>query len=86
MRSAPSWWKGRNGCSPAIPMGHRPVETIYSLIETAKANGLQAYHYLQFLFEQLPLKQSDEDYKNILPQYVDREKNRGRYLRLGAVD
>jgi transposase len=56
------------------PRGAEASATIYSLIETAKANGLQAYHYLRFLFEQLPLAQSDEDYKNLLPQYVDRGK------------
>ena len=56
------------------PRGAEASATIYSLIETAKANGLQTYHYLRFLFEQLPLAQSDEDYKNLLPQYVDRKK------------
>jgi transposase len=58
------------------PRGAEASATIYSLIETAKANGLQAYHYLRFLFDKLPLAQSDEDYKNLLPQYVD-QKNIG---------
>lgn len=56
------------------PRGAAASATIYSLIETAKANGLQAYHYLRFLFEKLPLVKNDDDYKELLPQYVDREK------------
>ena len=44
---------------------------IFSLIETAKANDLEPYRYLRFLFERLPLVTRPEDYKNLLPQYLD---------------
>jgi len=55
------------------PNGAEAGATFYSLVETAKANGLEPYNYLRYIFEKLPLVQTDEDYKNLLPQYVDRE-------------
>jgi transposase len=55
------------------PNGAEAGATFYSLVETAKANGLEPYNYLRYIFGNLPLAQSDQDYKNLLPQYVDRE-------------
>ena len=54
------------------PRGAGASATIYSLIETAKANDLEPYRYLRYMFERLPLAESDADYKALLPQYVDR--------------
>jgi len=54
------------------PRGAEASAAIYSLIETAKANGLEPYAYLRFLFEKLPLADSEDDYKSLLPQYVNR--------------
>ena len=36
------------------PQGARASAMIYSLVETAKANELNPYYYLRYLFEQLP--------------------------------
>jgi transposase len=36
------------------PRGAVASATIYSVIETAKENGLHLFRYLQYLFEQLP--------------------------------
>jgi transposase len=36
------------------PVGAEAGATLYSLIETAKANGLEPYHYLLYLFDKLP--------------------------------
>jgi len=55
------------------PRGAEASAAIYSLIETAKANGLQSYFYLRFLFENLPMASSEEDYRRLLPQYADRK-------------
>ena len=55
------------------PNGAEAGATFYSLVETAKANGLEPYSYLRHIFEKLPLAQTDQDYKNLLPQFVDRE-------------
>lgn len=43
----------------------------FSLIETAKLNNLEPYAYLRYLFEQLPLAQSEEDLKRLMPQHLD---------------
>ncbi|BCL61591.1 IS66 family transposase [Desulfomarina profundi] len=43
---------------------------LYSLIETAKANGLEPYAYLRFLLEKLPFAKTTADYKNLLPMYL----------------
>ena len=44
---------------------------IYSLIETAKANGIEPYFYLRYLFEKLPLCQSQEEMRSLLPHRID---------------
>ena len=36
------------------PKGARASAIVYSMIETAKANGLNPYYYLNYLFEKLP--------------------------------
>ncbi len=56
------------------PAGAHASAGLYSLIETAKANGLEPYWYLRYLFEQLPLAQTNDDFKALLPQYVDKTK------------
>lgn len=41
---------------------------IYSLVETAKANGLNMYHYLCYLLEELPKTNlTEEDFSRFLP-------------------
>ena len=40
---------------------------IYTLIETAKQNGLVPLHYLTVLFEMAPLASSPEDWEKLLP-------------------
>ncbi len=53
------------------PRGAQASAFLYSLIETAKANGLKPYAYLRFLFDQLPWASTEEDYRNLLPPYLD---------------
>jgi len=48
--------------------------TLYSLIETAKANGLEPYRYLRYLFTQLPLARTEEDYAALLPSNLTPEQ------------
>jgi len=36
------------------PKGARASATIYSIVETAKENGLNPFEYLKYLFEKLP--------------------------------
>jgi transposase len=41
---------------------------LYSLVETAKANGIEPHAYLTFLFERLPHLSTVEDYEAVLPR------------------
>lgn len=52
------------------PKGAHASACLYSLIEAAKANGLEPYHYLRHLFENLPHAYTAEEYKALLPQFV----------------
>ena len=43
---------------------------IYSLIETAKSNGLEPYWYLKYLFERLPEAMTEDDFRVLLPHRI----------------
>jgi transposase len=43
------------------PRGARASAIIFSIIETAKENGLNPYSYLNYLFEKLPNLESRND-------------------------
>lgn len=47
--------------------GANASANLYSLIETAKANGIEPYHYLVALFKRLPVAQTVDDYEALLP-------------------
>jgi transposase len=49
------------------PEGARSSCGIYSLIETAKQNGIVPAHYLTALFEKAPYASSPEDWEKLLP-------------------
>ena len=49
------------------PRGAQASATIYSIIETAKANKLEPYMYLRYLFEKLPFAKNEQDYRKLLP-------------------
>lgn len=51
--------------------GANASAAIYSLMETAKANGLEPYRYLRYLFEHLPAATTDAQRMALLPQYID---------------
>jgi transposase len=55
------------------PRGAEASATFFSLIETAKVNGLEPYAYLHYLFETLPLIENQDAYRSLLPQYVDKD-------------
>ena len=60
----------KNWLFAGTPEGAAASAAIYSLIETAKANGLDTYKYLRYLFENLPCAESEEDYRKLLPQQL----------------
>jgi transposase len=49
--------------------GANSSAAIYSLVETAKANGREPHKYLKELFEKIPYAKTDEDYEKLLPYY-----------------
>lgn len=55
----------------ATPRGASASAALYSLIETAKANGLEPYRYLRYLFTKLPLARTEEDYRALLPPHLN---------------
>jgi transposase len=56
------------------PDGAHASAAIYSLIETAKANGLEPYSYLKCLFEKLPDAMTQEDFQSLLPHKILKEQ------------
>ncbi len=64
----------KNWLFAGSPSGAAASATFFTLIETAKANDLEPYGYLRYLFEQLPLITDGHGYRKLLPQYVDRDK------------
>lgn len=55
------------------PRGAEASAAMYSLIETAKACGLDPHAYLRVLFDRLPHAENDDDLKRLLPQHIDRD-------------
>jgi len=50
--------------------GARASAIMYSLVESAKANGLEPYQYLRYLFTHLPAAASKDDIRNLLPSQL----------------
>ena len=56
--------------------GVKASANIYSLIETAKANGLEPYAYLRHVFTELPRADNVEEIEALLPGIVNAEQLR----------
>lgn len=52
--------------------GAEAAANLFSLIETAKANDLDPYWYLMFLFNNLPKLKEKEDFRPFMPQFIDK--------------
>ncbi len=62
----------KNWLFSCTPQGASASACIYTLIETAKANGLEPYWYLKYLFENLPEAMTADEFKVLMPQNVDK--------------
>jgi len=60
----------RNWLFQNTPLGAYASSTMYSLIETAKANNLEPYRYLELLFRKIPGTETKEDLEKLLPWNV----------------
>ena len=56
------------------PAGADASAVHYSLIETAKLNGLEPYAYLNYVFKKLPYAETVEDIEALLPWHVKTNK------------
>ena len=53
------------------PAGAHAGAALYGLIETAKANSIEPYKYLRYVFDQIPHAKSDDDLEVLLPHRLD---------------
>lgn len=61
----------KNWLFSGSPRGASASAAMYSLIETAKANGMEPYWYLRYLFEKLTATVTDEQRLCLLPHVID---------------
>jgi len=52
------------------PSGAKASAILYSLIETCKANNIEPYKYFCAMLHKIRHCQTDEDYRQLLPQYI----------------
>jgi hypothetical protein len=53
------------------PSGATASARLYSLVETAKANGIEPGRYLETIFARLPEASSRADYEALLPGRIE---------------
>jgi hypothetical protein len=58
------------------PAGADASARLYSLIETAKANGLEPYAYLRLVFAELPRAKTQAEIEALLPWNIVLAKHR----------
>lgn len=56
------------------PRGAHASASMYSLVESAKANKIEPYHYLRFLFTNLPMASSGDKVRALLPCHVTEQQ------------
>lgn len=61
----------KNWLFSGSPRGAHASAGIYCIIETAKANGLEPYWYLRYLFEKLPACIGDDEIRLLMPNRID---------------
>ena len=61
----------KNWLLKGSPAGAKAGATFYSLIETCKANKIEPYRYLCKMLHQIRHCVTDDDYRKILPQFIE---------------
>ncbi|MDD5318967.1 MAG: IS66 family transposase [Candidatus Pacebacteria bacterium] len=62
---------GRNNWTfSATPAGAQASAALYSLVETAKANGICPHSYLSTIFKELPKAKTVDDFERLLPYNI----------------
>ena len=60
-------------------MGAQASAKIFSMLETAKANGHHPHHYMTILLTELPNAASLEDYEALLPWALTPQQAKQKY-------
>ena len=60
------------------PSGATASARLYSLVETAKANGVEPWRYLEAIFTRLPVASTRADYEALMPWRLAEELNAAR--------
>ncbi|MDZ7923656.1 MAG: transposase, partial [Marinagarivorans sp.] len=60
----------KNWLFSATTSGANASANLYSIIESAKVNGLEPRHYIEYLLTELPKRKVGEDVKDLLPWMV----------------
>ncbi len=63
----------KNWLFAGTPAGAEASAILYSLVETAKANHLDPYKYLRYLFEKLPFAKTTQEYRKLMPSRLTSE-------------
>jgi transposase len=66
----------KNWLFSASVKGVQASANLYSLIETAKANGLEPYAYLRYLYTELPKATTVEAIEALLPGNLSKDQIR----------
>ena len=53
--------------------GAEAAAIIFSLVETCKHHGVEAYDWFRYVLQQLPLCQSDDEVESLMPFNIDRK-------------
>lgn len=56
------------------PRGAHSSAGMYSLIESSKANRIEPYQYLRFLFKMLPVASNSDELRMLLPCYISEQQ------------
>jgi transposase len=70
----------KNWLFSVSPEGAEASALFYSIIETAKANGIEPSKYLQYLFEKFPYAKTSEDVFNLLPMNISKSNFKNNFV------
>ncbi|GIU70451.1 MAG: transposase [Candidatus Woesearchaeota archaeon] len=73
----------KNWLFSGTELGAQTSAILYTIIESAKLNQLDPYHYIKYLFEQLIDKKSDEELLKLLPHKIDKKEIENSFVKPG---
>lgn len=63
----------KNWLFSGAPQGADASALFYSLVETAKVNNFEPYHYIRYVLEKTLTIKDESEFRNLLPQKINRE-------------